>query len=712
VEKSGSARSINECAALLARADEESYQRAVLQDATSILERILFPMSFPWNHSIVPAIKNFPKDIDELPAILQADDEEYTPFENGVYGYGGFEIGKDRRTAHEAAALAHGDSFLAATRRTDDPGVIELTVIDTEHVIDESSRLRKRRRQDVDGAVNFVTASEEASAKSSNPSPTGTSAIAAFSSKAGTASSSIGDADTANVAENDRDDTTAATDLVLKGFEHAKAAKKQKVKEAEANTQRLLVSVRFGSVSSRSSLFTPMGGNTTTSPRPLLCEAILPSRRHRNNVVNYTTGERDSDRAKWLKRDNLAWTQSSAGGYLSKLSYNTTPSVGAKKPREVRVGVRVNGQLLTYHSEDASKSPLAVAESILGSASGVSDAADNVSSPTLLTQSSMCMLDCNKLMEKFVKRPIVRNSNPRKPPRLDCVPLALCGGSIRVVCTSPGTLKRTNVSDLFRRADRKCSVCWIDDGDVKQCSKCGLQVHTSCCSHGGVNVPSNNSSTQGMSWMCAVCCEGPKQKSSTPPPRRRTTSLPMRYQSDVLLGVDLQRGAAPVNEGLKCCMCPHSGGAMSPVGGSDWSHEVCRIWTEAPMEEEPTLPRLMSKCALCGMEGTLIKCAGSGCTVRFHPMCALISVVEDGRLHGTIPPESAATRIIRDERLCGLFTLDILQCNESLVPVGFCGFHNPARERFLYGCYPGGIGTAMRVPPIKNGQGETANGQS
>ena len=318
----------------------------------------------------------------------------------------------------------------------------------------------------------------------------------------------------------------------------------------------------------------------------------------------------------------------------------------------------------------------------------------------------MCMLECDKLMDTFVKRPIVRGSTPYKPPRLDCVPLALGGGSIRVVCTSPGTLKRTCIQDLLRRPEPKCTVCWTDVGDVKQCSKCGLSAHVTCCSHGGVNVPANNSSTEGMSWMCAVCSFGPKQKQSSPSPRRRTTNLPMRFQSNVLLGIDLHQtqDTSSVDEGLKCSLCPHSGGAMSPAGGTDWSHEVCRIWTRARVDQVSVMPRIMAKCALCGLDGALIECAGSGCTVRFHPMCAFVSVVEDLKRNGDIPipGDNHATRIARDERLCGCFTLDVLECGKSMVPVGFCGFHNPMRERFLYGCYPGGMGTAMRVPPYKN----------
>lgn len=637
-------------------------------------------MSFPWNHSIVPAIRNFPKDIDELPAILQAVDEEYTPFENGVYGYGGYEIGKERRSAH-------GESFLAATRRSDDFGVIELTVIDNDRVLDKSSRLRKRPRQEVSGVTNSKSSGEVEIA--GPPNAEQHNAVARMPPTGPSMASSAPDEDVSRAG------ISTVADHILRSHEYAKAAKKQKLKSCEENAKRILISARCGSVSSRSSIFT-----TPESTSLHLCEAVLPSRRKHNSVVGYS-GELDADRARWLKKDTLSWTESVSGGYASKLTYTTMPSVAAKKPREVRVGVRLNGELLSYQQGDTPESAMEKMFSGLRSAGAA-----------VVDETSMCILDCAAVMDKFVRRPMARPSVPQTPPRLDCVPLSSTASSIRIVCTSPGTLKRTCISDLFRRHDNKCTVCWTSDGDVKQCFKCRVQVHASCCLHGGVLVPA---STLGMSWMCAVCSERPKQNTSSPSPRRRATNLPSRYQSDVLLGMGIYGNNATagsstaVEEGVKCSLCPHSGGAMSPVVGGtdgDWSHEVCRIWTNTtPLEQEAVMPRIMSNCALCGLEdGNLIKCSGSCCTVRFHPMCARIGVVKDTNQFGPVPSESPSNRSVRDERLCNRFTLDILESGDVVLPVGFCGFHNPERDKFLYGCYPCGMGTTMRVPSVRNEQ--------
>ncbi len=694
MENNGSTKAINECASLLAQVDDESYQRAILQDASCILERIVFPMCFPWNHSIIPAIKNFPKDIDELPAILHVGEEEYTPFDNGVFGYGGFEVGKERRSTRDEAAAAHGESFLAATRRTNDVGVIELTVIDNEGNIDKSSLLRKRSRQE-DSRGNTtgisITASDKVPNENTSNVDSQENGVARMPPPGPSRISPSRDTEESQDASS-----ITAADLVFVSHEHSKAAKKQKLKASEGNAQRILVSVRCGSVSSRSSIFAPKEGTT-----PLLCKAVLATtnRKKHNDVVGFN-GEWDADRAKFLKKDTLSWTQSVSGGYESILSYNTMTSVAAKKPREVQVGVRLNGELLSCQPGETLEDAL---ERLSSSDSAIHGAVQG--------ETSMCMIDCDLVMENFVKVNMRRNVSPSKPPRLDCVPVAVTHDSIRVVCSAPGTLRCACITDLFRRHDNKCSVCWTTDGKIRQCLKCGVQAHTSCCSHGGVLVPT---STLGkgiiMSWMCAVCSEGPKQTMSSSSPRRRATNLPSRYQSDVLLGMGMHSqspgfSSSSVSEGIKCNLCPHSGGAMSPVVGSlggEWSHEVCRIWTRSSaVEMEAGIPRVIANCALCGLsDGSLIKCSGSCCTVRFHPMCALIGVVRDTEVHGPVAPATPATRDARDARLCNRFTLDIVECGDTVLPVGFCGFHNPQRDEFLYGCYPCGMGSAMRVPSI------------
>jgi hypothetical protein len=72
---------------------------------------------------------------------------------------------------------------------------------------------------------------------------------------------------------------------------------------------------------------------------------------------------------------------------------------------------------------------------------------------------------------------------------------------------------------------------------------------------------------------------------------------------------------------------------------------------------------------------------------------------------------------VEDSKLCKEYSLTALNCLSiegrmgkdpgdkcfNLLPVAFCGIHNPKREPSLYGMYPGGINLdfkTMRIPPL------------
>jgi hypothetical protein len=72
-----------------------------------------------------------------------------------------------------------------------------------------------------------------------------------------------------------------------------------------------------------------------------------------------------------------------------------------------------------------------------------------------------------------------------------------------------------------------------------------------------------------------------------------------------------------------------------------------------------------------------------------------------------------------DSQFCKEYSLTALNCLSiegrmgkdpgdkcfNLLPVAFCGIHNPKREPSLYGMYPGGINLdskSMRIPPPSN----------
>jgi hypothetical protein len=67
------ADSIDGCAAMLASVDKRSYSRALLRDADAILEKVIFPMSFPWTHRLETQSRIIPHDIDEMPGVRAAE---------------------------------------------------------------------------------------------------------------------------------------------------------------------------------------------------------------------------------------------------------------------------------------------------------------------------------------------------------------------------------------------------------------------------------------------------------------------------------------------------------------------------------------------------------------------------------------------------------------------------------------------------------------
>jgi hypothetical protein len=163
-------------------------------------------------------------------------------------------------------------------------------------------------------------------------------------------------------------------------------------------------------------------------------------------------------------------------------------------------------------------------------------------------------------------------------------------------------------------------------------------------------------------------------------------------------------------------------------------------------------------CCLCGMGeervltsqdySGLIKCAATGCHVMFHPMCAVLAtklsdVTTSAKLDISAPSNDPMEATLRhdhemelDIALCQEYTLDVFeieheydktqdeskissssndtlfvvrdnegnayrkQVQSSIVPIGFCGIHNPRRQKSLYGCTPAAdtLKSFIRIP--------------
>jgi hypothetical protein len=256
-------------------------------------------------------------------------------------------------------------------------------------------------------------------------------------------------------------------------------------------------------------------------------------------------------------------------------------------------------------------------------------------------------------------------------------------------------------------------------------------------------------------WKCAVCCHytqaTPRRKPKIPSRfvHEETCTVSNHPEDN-----DVANRSANV-PGPQCFLCPHRGGAMSLLElsqGSDrnsqkWVHEVCRIWSgrgvsDDSKEEECSslFPRLsigsplVNVCALCGtgrMNGIkqipcndgLTRCAARGCLIAFHPMCALlaskvlaskvgmndeVSKVKSVRARKTRRTEhiedavksNDKEKIAADQKLSLEYTLQLVQLiraegggkvDNTVIPVAFCGIHNPLRDNSFYGCLPCGV---------------------
>lgn len=180
---------------------------------------------------------------------------------------------------------------------------------------------------------------------------------------------------------------------------------------------------------------------------------------------------------------------------------------------------------------------------------------------------------------------------------------------------------------------------------------------------------------------------------------------------------------------------------------SRWAHEICRVWSQPSDTDTSSHLRLSSiyqaesSCVICGKghiddfkpvkqedctvggatavssEGLgvdvgLTKCAAKGCNLFFHPMCAtLISRVTTlpeasaGERKKSLSLESNARQSCNnamDAELAAQFTFHFLRGireettiqspggkdPDSIIPVAFCGWHNPQRAPSLFGCPP------------------------
>ena len=662
----------------------------------------------------MPAARNIPFDIDEMPAILAQEDKSHNPFDNGPMGFGRFESGEPQEGPLSSSLVDPRDIICSAARRSDDPGVIEWRSLAKppspclyQGRNNESLRLLGTKRHD-----QF------------------TEDLVAFG-------------DTENA------DSLIRGEVSLRCFEEVQRRKRRKLCQSMQCTRRRLISVKVGSSSTRASVL-PEFPETDNGPRKSsrsILAATLPTHIQTGKILSAAKSKtldqelgsysasssgKNSSRAP-VGRTRLVWTekrqseQPQRSYFASFLTGEKLDSGSQKRPRDVRVSVTLHGKPL--QPADELHKPSTPSLSLMRGDRCVANRNATHGMPGKHNRKLQCTLDpdalVNNLLLDAAKDHDVNGKSFESvavvAPRIDCLPDS--NGFIGVVCSVPGRFTQTSSVSMFlndgaRKPKLKCSICWSSGkagSIIEECCTCGVTVHLGCCYDTGNRVklkPAKGGSEDSKSkWQCAVCNTARIMGAGTDywggvdgGKSRKPSQLPERIRKILSASVvSRTSGTSPHDgsRGFKCELCPHSGGAMSPFdldGETVWIHEVCRIWcmgfgtTEHDIQRDADFGVQYEKtCALCGtfvesstriksnLGGTeassagLAKCVAARCQVHFHPMCArlasLLSKVDhkvrEGNqktaTQGHVEDEMTLARKI-DVHLCTQYTLTAAKC--------------------------------------------------
>jgi len=160
---------------ILSRIDADSYEHAAWDDADYIMKNHILPKSLPWHKPRVPLLSSLPRDIEDMQGVWHAGDVGEdggcsNHINNGYFGYGMYDMGgllkEDVKGTRAETIIAkpsnpmvnakplspskrrlsvssredgsanddqneipfqRSDQIDAAARRSEDPGIIELT---------------------------------------------------------------------------------------------------------------------------------------------------------------------------------------------------------------------------------------------------------------------------------------------------------------------------------------------------------------------------------------------------------------------------------------------------------------------------------------------------------------------------------------------------------------------------------------------------------
>ena len=667
---------LDEAADHLARIDEWAYRRDQTEDADSVLSQLVLPMSLPWTHRVI-SHQVISRDIDELEGIVTCHEE--FPSED--------RLGAVSETCTWTIPQHH---TVAARRSSRDPGIIKFVRIRTPRMLDLCN-------EPISAGLPLTTPGDKGIETGS---------------------------------------------LFLDEINHRK---RRRIDIIESNTEHFTVSIRFGGSSSRSSL----RPTDSSLGETLMLLAKLPSevaggRRLDASLAAkeaYSLGSYDhrhglprileSSKRVRTGRTRTIWSSkisvSQKQAHRSLLTGSLLENGQHRRPSEVKVFLRFNGWLLMLEKGQSKRVGQQEDEEWAGS--GYTDptvdkalaAAEERERSYASRENLQCSLAIDKYFESFeiqtraVSQFIQRLSEPYsvrvvqkdlmwisvRPPRLWSHPCE--DGVFGVVCSEPGELKGIQYTqdsdngdpgknypwatailiDSVAKQHQACCICWSDsddenDKDLIICSQCQVRVHPRC--YLGRKIFDSG-------WSCDSCVD---------------------YQERVNL---LPASLTPLNVrwARKCALCDQFGSAVvlhKPLG---WVHAVCLAWQQARALEDGI-------CIICSKTSQhLVRCAATACSLKFHPMCAIVASHAAAVGRASNPPYLGGQMERAEDRdifLCTQYcqeTVSISYGMEAMkkkrsIPVAYCGLHNPGRAADRYGLLPGAIHfkDAVRIPMERN----------
>ena len=730
---------IETCAVALASLDRRACARAQIQDANTILEQLVLPISFPWSQCKDILFKPLPRDIDEMSIIMNGDED------NSV-------IALNSETFRALNSAGIPKRIPISTSRTGDPGVIELQT----YSLPSASRLRRFKQVCSTGL---------------------------------------------RVQDRRHDDAMVYGERSLQMYHEVQLKKRRREEFDDRHTTKRLISFRVGCASSRSTIFSPSELNNSPLFLQAVYPKYIQDGAKRFGLEAYEEGSNlgtynsrplppkdtvlhdpTSKNRFFVGRTRLVWSEkerskSIRSSYCSILTQQRLEGNTFKRPLSIKVGIRINGVLVS--ARQSQESVLKLGATVLPvskfshSMKSVNDALDLACSvqekqTNLVNQSNDVdaphdYSQCNLNLPKY----ITEIANDQKY-------LSVVDGLRRPLSiqrefwhyrskdvSAPGSmLYRLYGDDTTMEPNKaKSDVTeWLPDGvELQYQSKLQFKldivpprldclptedglIHVTCTVPGTIAL----SHEETYDAIATLRCSNTEQA--------LTLSLLIS-----VLASEIDRCPACWNYLVGdaiCRICPY-GSLIHRNDKCIWLNTISSIWSNLDSINPAWMRPIDDKnndcdsarwyndesiCHLCttGTMGpvTVSSCAAEGCSVRFHPICAIVASASNEVQYKHGAGDRSRHKSVNhhhyekdDSYLCTQYTQSLLEssftmgqafavattktpsrtsCHKTAVvplPIMFCPYHNPKRCREFYGLYPQACyldhGT-IRIPPQRD----------